>query len=91
MDKPIFEDLAGKIGGLLPPAPGALKKEIEDNIRHVLHTSFEHLDLVTREEFEIQSAVLQRTRMKLEALEKQVQALEQQLSATQTGDSQAKD
>jgi len=82
MEKPLFEDLAGKIGGLLPPAPAALKKEIEDNIRHILHASFENLDLVTREEFEIQSAVLQRTRMKLEQLEKQVAALEGQIQST---------
>jgi len=80
MEKPIFEDLASKIGGLLPPAPAALKKEIEDNIRHILHTSFENLDLVTREEFEIQSAVLQRTRMKLEQLEAKVSEIEQQLN-----------
>jgi len=86
MEKPIFEDLASKIGGILPPAPASLKKEIEDNIRHILHSSFEHLDLVTREEFEIQAAVLQRTRMKLEQLEKKVTEMENQINSGKNAD-----
>jgi len=86
MEKPIFEDLASKIGGILPPAPAALKKEIEENIRHILHSSFEHLDLVTREEFDIQAAVLQRTRMKLEQLEKKVADMEERINVRKSSD-----
>ena len=78
MEKTAFEDLASKISGLLPPAPDSLKNEIEDNIRRVIQKSFERFDLVTREEFDIQQAVLQRTRIKLEALEKRLDELENQ-------------
>ncbi len=78
MDKTAFEDLASKIGKMLPPAPAAIKKELEDNVRRLLHQTFERMDLVTREEFEIQQAVLQRTRLKLEALSTKVEALEKE-------------
>ncbi|MFK5985763.1 MAG: accessory factor UbiK family protein [Pseudomonadota bacterium] len=76
MEKNLLEDLASKIGNLLPPAPTELKKEVEESIRQAIRSSITRLDLVTRDEFEIQSAVLQRTRMKLEALEKKVAELE---------------
>jgi len=79
MEKHIIEDLASKIGSLLPPAPSAIKQEVEESIRQVIRSSITRLDLVTREEFEIQSAVLQRTRMKLEQLEKNVAELEKKL------------
>jgi len=80
MEKHLIEDLASKIGGLLPPAPSAIKKELEESIRQAIRSSITRLDLVTREEFEIQSAVLQRTRIKLEQLEKKVTELEEKLS-----------
>ena len=76
MEKHLIEDLAAKIGSLLPPAPTALKKEVEEAIRQAIRSSITRLDLVTRDEFEIQSAVLQRTRIKLEHLEKKVAELE---------------
>lgn len=76
MEKHLIEDLATKIGSLLPPAPSAIKKEVEDAIRQAIRSSITRLDLVTRDEFEIQSAVLQRTRIKLEQLEKKVDDLE---------------
>lgn len=49
-------------------------------MRSVLHSAFARMELVTREEFEVQAQVLQRSREKLEALEKQVAALEQKLT-----------
>ncbi|MBF0265523.1 MAG: accessory factor UbiK family protein [Gammaproteobacteria bacterium] len=76
MNKLDFEDIASKITQILPPAPGAIKTEIEDNIRRIMQKSFEKFDLVTREEFDIQQAVLQRTRIKLEALEARIDELE---------------
>ena len=76
MENNIIEDLASKISSLLPPAPSALKKEFEDGIRQVVHSSIARFDLVSRDEFDIQSAVLQRTRIKLEQLEKKVAELE---------------
>ena len=76
MDNFNLEDMANKITKLLPPAPTAIKNEIEDNLRKVIQKSFEKFDLVTREEFDIQQAVLQRTRIKLEALEARLDELE---------------
>jgi ubiquinone biosynthesis accessory factor UbiK len=80
MEKHLIEDLASKIGNLLPPAPTALKKEFEEVIRQAVRSSITRLDLVTRDEFDIQSAVLQRTRIKLEQLEKKVAELEAHLN-----------
>jgi hypothetical protein len=59
--------------------PGGFAQDVEKNLRAALTAALARLDLVTREEFEVQSQVLARTRAKLEALEKLVAELEQQL------------
>jgi BMFP domain-containing protein YqiC len=59
--------------------PGGFARDVEKNLRAALTAALARLDLVTREEFEVQSQVLARTRAKLEALEKLVAELEQQL------------
>lgn len=59
--------------------PTNLTQDVEKNVRAALQSTFGRLDLVTREEFDVQSAVLVRTRAKLEALEKQVAILENTL------------
>ncbi|MDX1570731.1 MAG: accessory factor UbiK family protein [Xanthomonadales bacterium] len=71
-----IEDLARRLGGLLPPGLDNARQDLEKNFRAVLQAWFDRLDLVTREEFEIQTAVLAKTRAKLEALEAQVAELE---------------
>jgi BMFP domain-containing protein YqiC len=53
-----------------------MREDLEQNFRSVLRGGLEKLDLVTREEFEVQEAVLTRTREKLESLEKKVAELE---------------
>lgn len=80
MDKQLFDDLASKISAALPPMPGNVSKELEHSLRGILHNTFNKLELVTREDFEIQAAVLQKTRLKLELLEKKLAELEQQLN-----------
>ena len=82
MNKQFFDDLASKVSATLPPAPGTVKGEIEQSIRAVLQSTFNKLDLVTREDFEIQSAVLQKTRLKLEDLEKKLVELEEKLNVS---------
>jgi len=79
MNKQFFDDLATKISGTLPPVPAGMKDEMEQSIRAILHKTFDKLDLVTREDFEIQSAVLQKTRIKLEIMEKKLSELEEKL------------
>ncbi len=72
-----LEELSGKIGELLANSPA---KDIEKNLRAVFHNVTNKLDLVPREEFEVQQAVLQKTRDMVETLETRVAALEQQLN-----------
>lgn len=82
IDSKSLNELAARISALLPADLETLKKDLEKNIRAGLQSGFQKLDLVSREEFDVQAAVLARTREKLEALEKRVQALEARL---QTG------
>lgn len=72
----ILDDLAKTLAGALPPGVREMQSELENNFRAVLQGFFSRLDLVTREEFEVQSDVLARTRLMVEELEKQVAALE---------------
>ncbi len=71
-----LDELARKLFEALPGGVRELRADVEKNFRSALHTGFAKMDLVTREEFDVQSAVLARTRAKLESLEKQVAALE---------------
>lgn len=87
MYKQTIEDVAGKISSLLPPAPAVLKQELEGMLRSLIQANLEKMDLVSREEFDIQSAVLQKTRIKLEALQQQVSQLEQQIARLQNAQS----
>lgn len=75
-DRPI-EELAKKLAESLPEGLRAVRDDIETNFRSVLKSGLSRLDLVTREEFDVQEAVLARTREKLEALEKRLAELEQ--------------
>jgi BMFP domain-containing protein YqiC len=76
-DKSI-EDLAKKLAESLPEGLRAVREDIETNFRAVLKSGLSRLDLVTREEFEVQEAVLARTREKLEELETRLAELEEQ-------------
>ena len=71
-----LEELARKLAAAVPKNLRALGDDLEKNFRSLLAAGFERMDLVTREEFDLQAAVLERTREKLEALEKRLAALE---------------
>jgi BMFP domain-containing protein YqiC len=71
-----FNDLQSKISQALENSPA---KDIEKNVKAMLGQGFSKLDLVTREEFDVQTQVLAKTRAKLEALEARVTELETQL------------
>ncbi len=75
-DQPFIDRLMADISRRLPTDLGGLRSEVERNVRSVLAETVSRLDLITREEFDIQQQVLLRTREKLEALEKQVAELE---------------
>lgn len=76
IDAKAIEEFARRISETLPQSAQVLQQDIEKSVRAVVSSGFERLDLVSREEFEVQAAVLARTREKLEALERQVAALE---------------
>ncbi len=72
-----IEGLAKKLADSLPGGLRSMRADLEQNFRSVLRGGLEKLDLVTREEFEVQEAVLARTREKLEALQERVTELEE--------------
>ncbi|MFZ6724963.1 accessory factor UbiK family protein [Undibacterium sp. MH2W] len=73
-----FDDMQAKINQVLENSPA---KDIEKNVKAMMTQGFSKLDLVTREEFDIQAQVLAKTRAKLEALEERVAALEAHFAA----------
>ncbi|HHZ70088.1 MAG TPA: accessory factor UbiK family protein, partial [Methylococcaceae bacterium] len=73
-------EIASRLADSMPPGLDAIRTDLEKNIRATLQGVLNKMDLVTREEFEVQKAVLAKTRLKLEALEQQLQALEEQMT-----------
>ncbi len=69
----IANDMQTKVGDAIRQSPA---KDVEKNVRSLMTQGFQKLDLVTREEFDLQTQVLAKTRAKLEALEAKVSALE---------------
>jgi BMFP domain-containing protein YqiC len=76
MDRFRIEEIARRLLESVPPALRTVQKDLETNFRAVLRSSLGKLDVVTRDEFDTQSRVLQRTREKLEQLEARLQELE---------------
>ncbi len=71
-----LDDLARRLSDMVPPGLRQSREELQATFKTALQAGLGKLDLVTREEFDVQRAVLLRTREKLEALEKAVAALE---------------
>lgn len=76
LDPKILDDISRRMTDNLPRGVQNLQSDLQRNLRVGVESALGRLNLVTREEFEIQQAVLQRTREKLEALEQRVAALE---------------
>jgi BMFP domain-containing protein YqiC len=75
-DPRALEDLARRLSEAMPPQVQALRSDIEANFKSVLQAGLAKLELVTRQEFDVQAGVLARTREKLDALEARLKALE---------------
>jgi len=75
-----IDELTRRVADALPPGFSDIQGDVKKNLRAAMQATFAKLDLVTREEFEVQAAVLQRTREKLEALEACVTEMEQQIT-----------
>lgn len=74
----VLDEINARISQVLAASPAG---DLEKNLRASLQSVFSRLDLVTREEFEVQQAVLVRTREKLDKLEAQVAAMEKQFQS----------
>jgi len=79
-DPRFLEDLAKRLSESVPPQLAALKNDVEANFKSVLQAGLAKLELVSRQEFDVQAGVLARTREKLGALEARLAALEGELS-----------
>ncbi len=83
-----IDELARRLSNLVPPGLREGREDIQENFKAVLQSGLAKLDLVTREEFDVQRAVLARTREQLETLRQALDALEAQL-AQRSDDAQA--
>ena len=81
MKPSILASLAAQLSDSLPSHLGTLKQDFEKNCQRVLQHTFNKQDLVTREEFDLQSKVLQRTRKKLDEMETIIKELEATLKS----------
>lgn len=70
-----FDDLAKKLFATLPSSLQNFENEIQQKFKEILQATFTRLDLVTREEFNVQTKVLERTREKLELMQSQIDKL----------------
>jgi ubiquinone biosynthesis accessory factor UbiK len=75
-DPRFFEDLAKRLSAAMPPQLAALQSDLEANFKSVLQAALAKLDLVTRQEFDVQAGVLARTRETLTRLEARLAELE---------------
>ncbi len=76
-----IDELARRLGELVPPGLTEAREDLEKNFRAALQSGLGKLDLVTREEFDVQRAVLLRTREKLDLLERMLVEMEARLDA----------
>lgn len=79
IDPKKIEEMARQVHNALPPGLRSLGEEADRKVRQVLQAQLNRLDMVSREEFEVQTKVLPRTREKLGELEAKLAKLEQQL------------
>lgn len=83
LDPKKLEDIAKQITEAIPPGVKTMAEGAESKVKQVLQSQLNKLDFVSREEFEIQSNVLIRTREKLAVLEAKLEALEKSLQEKQ--------
>ncbi len=84
-DPKILEDFGNRMSALLANSPA---RDIEKNAKAMVSSLIGKLDVVTREEFDVQAELLRRTRERLQQLEARVEALEQAQSAARAGNSE---
>jgi BMFP domain-containing protein YqiC len=81
MNSSVLDDLARRLAESVPESLQAFGRDLQGNFKAVLQAQLGRLDLVTRQEFEVQSAILERTRAKLAEFESRLQELEARMAA----------
>jgi len=76
IDPRFIEDVARRLSAAVPESLANMRRDLEDNFKAVLQSTLARMDLVTRQEFDVQAGVLRRTREKLEVLEAKLAELE---------------
>ena len=71
--------LADKLTSVIPDSVKTLKEDVDSNIRATLESGLQQMNLVSREEFDVQTALLERTQLKLQQLEEQLVELEKRI------------
>ena len=79
IDSQSINDIADKLSQALPDSFKTLKGDIDNNLKAVLESSLRQMNLVSREEFDVQTALLERTQLKLQQLEQQIADLEKRI------------
>jgi BMFP domain-containing protein YqiC len=79
---PWFEEFQKNVAGLIARSPAA---DIERNVKAFMGQTFTRMDLITREEFDVQVSLLGNAQARIQALESQLQALEQRISTLESG------
>lgn len=83
VDPSIIDDITKRLSDAVPESARSLRHDLEKNFREVLNSAFNRMNLVTREELEIQEQVLARTREKIDAFESRTKELESLLKERQ--------
>lgn len=81
IDLKAIDDLARRLNDLVPPGLNEARADLEQNFKATLQSGLNKLNLVTREEFDVQRSVLLRTREKIDALERAIEVLEARLNS----------
>lgn len=81
IDSRSLDDIAHRLAQVMPPGLKGLRAELEQNFRTILQSGLDRLDLVGREQFEVQQELLERTRAKLDRMEKRMAEMEKRAPA----------
>ncbi len=79
IDRPPVDEILTRFASLLPEGTAVLREDLKKNLKSALGATLSRMDLVTREEFDVQAALLSRTRARLEAMDKRLAAFEEAL------------
>jgi len=79
IDTQSLNDLANKLSAAVPDSVKTLKSDVDNNLKAILESSLKQMNLVSREEFDVQTALLERTQLQLNKLEEQIAELEKRI------------